>query len=736
MPNFTWKYFIVSLLLVGAGVIKAEEGAYAPVVLTPEIGKGLGSAALLPTDTSLYSVSFDVKDRVMDIVKSKAVQSLVFSPGGQMGMAKLMESAPYRQFMHAKESDPRLQEILSLLEDMISQEIFMAADSQLAPFIEGITRIYNELFVLQMMQNMNDSSELSFKDILPLVAKHLAAAPECFRFPNGLLGFELSNPDAARRFLEMAYAMQEGAFYHPALELERIDENGIFRYTLSIDVCKDPELKELLRALRWEDISDVDRTVFESWIMGFHMEMSVTVKDGYLLLALGSDNVFIDKFAPQQDSLAKRESFNPVRRHIKEDGAVSLLNVSYQSEALNKTIFMQLEDVRKVTTWLEDVLVSAPVLGSVSDRIIVDLNELVSDIEPFFPTTYATFSYSFINNGLESFSYVKKEDQYGELDQILSVLEHRGKQSIVSIADVFNEDPREHGLFKKWINKIFDYAEELGLPHLPDEGQKKYAQVRAIAIPFLQQLYKITNEQLLPSVEGGGSLLTLDAVGLLENAPLVHGEKQAVINALVQSVPRVGIVVELKDANLFSVAMQGYIQALRNLIAQLQEDFPKTVPKELMVPNVLEKPCGNGILYTYHYPWQFGPDVQPSAILTDSHLYLSSSQRMLIDMQEKHAVPSHLYTYPDQPARQVVMVNFKELWQVLRRGITVMTQSFVQESGHMLAQEQMKLQLFSLHADLLIKSLGAIRSYTATVRVQNGYMVSHSHLHVEDLSSE
>lgn len=190
---------------------------------------------------------------------------------------------------------------------------------------------------------------------------------------------------------------------------------------------------------------------------------------------------------------------------------------------------------------------------------------------------------------------------------------------------------------------------------------------------------------------------------------------------------------KLNDGKKFLEAMRRYADAARKLIASAREAHPGKIPPQIKLPPSVKEELAGGTLYYYRLPWDLGRDVFPCALLKGRLLIVASSSELVKEMAQTQPMPTCPVTAPDEPAGAVTVVNAQEAWGYLQR-LSDAAFPLIQASAGRRPPDQAMAMTVKMHLDEVWRSLGAIRAYGSTTASEDGGLVHHSWLHVEDIS--
>jgi hypothetical protein len=708
---------LVAAASVGGVVLYQHLSKPALTPLTAEMKAGLMSAAYVPADVSTYSSSQRLADQWTRIWKSNAVQNLLRMPLVQQGLFKLQQSEPYRQVMMTVQRHPLAVQALPVLGDAVSTEVFACTGPELAEFVVAFQRVVNSA----QMQGMQDTfsgrpgvsdDKMSAAGVEALLNAVLTEGDN-LRMPNVLIGCKLEDPAAAVKLLD-TWLPQISAT--PAGKIEKA--NGF--YSLNIRGASLPEeaYEEIAGELREAGVPMLTIVKFTQWVKKQNLLLAIGVKDDYLMISIGRDMALVDNWG-QGTSLAESAALEPVRKRYK----AGLMSLSYLSKNLASQFSTTTEDVRDGFRMLTEMLPPDSPEG-LKPRLRKDLDQLTDDLENEMPQPGAMLSFSFENRGVESYTIQDGASSALDGSKRLSVMEHRGPEAIIAAASRALPNRELYELLAKWAPIAFGYVEDYGVPQMDADDRKKYDGVMARVRPFVKSLDDTTRDYFLPAVDGTQSVLALDGGGALTQLPNVGPLPKPL------PIPRLGMVIELHDVGKFITAVTQYVDSAQKLLDGIHKEFPQGM--KLTIPPPKTEQLAGGTLYYYPIPGGLGDDVFPCALIKDRTLVLTSSKKLAATMLDKTAMPSCTVTALDAPAASITLFDGAKLWSWLA-DLTDSGYAAFQRYGAESSQDLMQGAMVKMHIEMVLRSLGAIRGYRSVTALENGKVVTHSWLHIEDI---
>ncbi|MBM4040732.1 MAG: hypothetical protein FJ290_19685 [Planctomycetes bacterium] len=735
---------LVIVLALAGGALLLLAGRRPAVVLSREMRRDFGAAAWVPQGVSAYTSHLHLADTWKKVWRSNAVQSLVALPAVQDAWRQVQRHPGYRSFMGAVQSEPVLVEGLPVLEDAVSSEVFACAGSDLPGFLQAMGELLNTVQFAgvknalragdAMREALREATErLEGPDGLrrPRPAREqrdqtaielvdvVLANEKRLHVPSVLLGFKLTKPDAARRFLD-AWVPQIGPTPFGTFRPQTIRGTSYHVFELHGETLFGLTIRSLPRDLARAGVPREKANRFVAWLTGLRLKLAVGVAGDYLLVSIGKGTDLLEGWG-KGASLAEAPEFAPLRASYKP----GLDSLSYTSAQLAGAFSPNADGTRRFARNIAAVIPERPGTKGLKERILKDAELLIKDIK--FPVPSAAVACSFRNKGIESLSFGGPPAGGLNCSQPLTILAHRARQPILFAASrAAKSPPGSYDKAVKWIKVLFGYFRDYAVPAMDRETRRHYDTIMGFALPFLAEIDETNRTCLVPAFDGAQHLLVLDGNGVL--VPPAEGARPPKPIPL----PRLGLAIELADADKFTRGIERYAAAIRKLIDDARKAYPKLIPPtfDLPRPVVADTPAGKQVFYPL--PWNLGQDVFPCALLKGRLLVLASSSNLAREMASPVPLPASSVTAPQKPAGAVSGADLLRAWDYLRRLSDALFALAAAERPLHPEDRQQMLEV-RMHLDALWRALGALRSYSSTTTARDGRVVTHSWLHVEDI---
>lgn len=689
------------------------------VPLTEAVETQVGAATKVPDDVSLFIGLHDLGPRLRTVWQSNAMRKIINLPGTQMLWRQMQQSPDYHQAMAMLRSHPLAVQGLPILQDGASREIFIAAGPELVDLNEAVIDISNTIQAASIRADMQNEAmgEPPFdpKVVVDAILKHEAV----LKTPSILIGMNLSDPQAAQRFLDDWLTDLQPA---PNVRIEKQTIHDVEFHVLKLSGADLPEMQiqRMADDLEREGIPAEDRQRLIDFIRGQRLFVAAGVLDNYLLLSIGSDQGLLKDWSPEA-SLAAGADFAPLRANL----SGPLFSVGYASERLAYLNTWKPSDLRDLARVLVNAIPPHEVPPGLTDRLLSDIDELADALPE--PAKAPILAFTQINRGLEGFVYFPKAAVELDDTEALNLLTHRGKAPLGWTAAHARPTPGAYDELVKWLRRGYGYFEDYGIPEMAPDERAEFEQVMTVVKPYLATIDATNRDHLIPALDGAPSLIVLDGGGRIERLP---GEGP--LNPAVP-IPRIGIAVDLNDPTQFITGVREYVEATNTLLGDLSARFPDEVPAAVRIPEPRVTDLAGGKFYFYPLPEDLGLDARPGALLKDDLLVLTTSSRLAEEMAGSVDMPTGDVVELDQPAGSATYVQIAESAAMLHRMLDAVRLNML-EQGAIGPGEQRQMAMAEMHVDAIVDALGAVRTYSSRTTNEGDRTVTHTWLHLQDIA--
>ena len=691
-----------------------------------EYDRTVGAATYVPQDVSFYFSTLRAGSRVRKIYESRAVQNVVNLPSVQQVIAMVNANPQVREVLGVLATHPLAVEGLPVLKDAVSNEVFFCGGPELPDTLAAVGRAYWGIYFGSIESMLLTARSGNRPDgdaaIGRMVVDTILADKEHLRVPSFLMGFKLTDVGRANAFLDKWIAKIPSPGKKIRIKKESLAGGSLHVLRLS---GKDLPLGDLERELMKGDIDAGKAGAMRDHIRSLTLVIAVGVVDEYLMVSIGKDTSLLERWG-KGPSLAQSAEFAPLRKRCK----ASLCDVSYASKAMVSQTQWSRDDVRGMTRSLLSLIPDSFGPKGLKKRVGKDADGFIDELS--FPEPANTLIFSFENRGIESYSFESAAGSALDASRPLTILAHRGKNPIGAFANRRKTNSNTYAWWVKWIRRAYGYAEDYLVPALSPEDRAEYNKAMAIVGPFLVSVDKTTREYILPATDGTQGLVVIDGGGTLAGLPASWNVANVKISKPFP-LPRLGIAWELNDAGQFIEGMGRYRKAAQTLLTNLKVHYPSKQIASLELPPPKTSPLAGGTLYSYgRIVDELGDDVMPCALIKGNLLVISTSKKLAEEMIAPVPMARDEVTAPDGPAGDVTLVNF----DASNAYLTALADSacaLLIDNWMSKGPERETALGIRKTTGVVLHSLKAFRAYNSTTTIEDGWLVTHSWLHVEDI---
>lgn len=576
------------------------------------------SLKLVPADAAFYSTSLRLKEQFKAFIDSRAFAKIKAMPLVQLGVAQMraqFENAQLARWMQAPEN----QELIELVKDMLSHEVFVYGDSTCADVLDLGVQLTNANRMGQM-ENLLQGKPQDPVGGLQMMLRTLDANREKLKAPRFVVGFRLTGKQPARKQLARLKTLLEMSIASvPELKalkgrLQSTVIGGNKHLALRLDGAMIP-WDEFPRE-QFEQKPDEFKKLFEA-IKKFRVTISLGVQGEYLLLGVGETADHL-KALGGATSIYDRKEFAPLRKNAGKP----ITSISYASRQFVRKTGGSTNQAKQMIRQFEQAFQGAPVDEKLKREFQKDINRLYKQLADESDSAGAIMSFAYQSErGYETFAYDWSKNEILDASKRLTLLNHVGANPILFVVSRSVYDPAEYDVVASFLPRLFRYAEQSILANLGPVQQAKYRQVRKLAIPLLKRLDKTNREALIPSLKDGQSAFVLDArIQSRKWFPTMPPPGKPL------PMLEVGIVLGVSDAELLKKACREYFAVAQKFLTGLSQQFPNEVPP-LTIPAPATTNTPEGTLYSYRQLQNLGVDAQlaPTGGLSKSVAVMTTS---------------------------------------------------------------------------------------------------------------
>jgi hypothetical protein len=708
-----------------------------------DLAEQADSLRMVPADAAFYSASLRLREQLDVLVESKAYAKLLEIPLVQlakMQVAFQWQQSPDPNVTKAREyvQSPEGQEVLAVLKEMFSDEIFVYGGDDVAQSL----RLFVKLNAIQRTARLE--AHASGQEVQEVIADRVREVLEEnadeFKVPTVVLGFRIEDADRARRQLDEVHAQVRNLLdeHQPELSahLQRDQIAGHEFLTLRLDGSMIP----------WDEIrekaEDMDPEQFDQWREMFSsktLAVALGVVDEFVLLSISDSTNHLETVGTGK-FLADQPAIGRLAKHADQ----RIASIGYVSKSLAQTMSSPEQTVEDLAGTADEVLRQAEVTDEQRQQIVEDIRAL--DLAKYMPEQGEISSVAFLTaRGYEGFKYGTGTRPMMDSSKPLTILNHAGGSPMLVVASRSNDTVEDYDEATAWLCRTAKHVEEIVETKADPEDWAKYQQYRDRVVELLRRLNRANREYLYPAFADNQGAIIVDVAAT---------SKQWVekMPASPKPLPMIemAIVANVSDAERLRQGAKEYFAILREAIALMREIDPEDAP-DFELPRPQKRDLdGGGALYVYPLPKEWGADSQVAvnAGLTDSAAAISirpeTTERLLRSTPLTADTPLDL----NRPAAMVVHIEFQKMVGAIKPwidyGLDVAMGNLKTEGDEAESDEetppqqspmmmQMGFIVPQVHQFLDVAS--ALRSASSVTYQEDGLWVTHSETHFEDLKS-
>ncbi len=583
---------------------------------------GLGAAHFLPGDCSAFTMVLNPDELALNFWNSAPMQKIRQTPGAMMALQRMPQEDPFRGLLQFLQSPPG-QEVAALLRDMVDQELFIASDARTPSRIDAMLQLYNAAFLAGLENGLRQRNE----DISPKIFVDMVLEQrEKLGIPAGILGIRLKNVEPAKalldRFLFGATAQMPPGMYARNNPTEAWAHN----ITIPLKMIVEPQRFQLMRGLMREGVPLEKVNQLFDWLMTHSIHINLTIRDNYLLLHVGPDQAFINKWGAETP-LGASKDFQMARSLQRE----SLAYLSYHNTELMGILEWTPERLKETEEQLATIIkTTKEIPPEIAKRMQEDLTEIVPQVAADIPDPAPLIACTFAEQGLRSYVARPGRKSKVTVDAELELAALADKAAMLSSTQNTMVRANDIDVISSVLQKMFGYFEDFALEKMRPKEQENARTVIAALRTFGGSLRDIAKGDLAKAIgETSMSTMVVENGGTVIMPPGVRDFPQQL------SIPRFGLAMRLQDSAALIRSVVACKEAILKLGRSLSALPGSNIPEDLNIPDPEVK---NGDGWTsYGYATPLGEDVQPTAIVTDKLLLIGLSPKQLHSLRERDA---------------------------------------------------------------------------------------------------
>ena len=307
----------------------------------------------------------------------------------QMAWAELQEKEEWQQ-VQAFFAQPENQQLLDVLADAASREIFLMGDERCADWFSALNRFGNSINMAQLQAAA--SGQRVEEVIQQEMMKVLMENEELLRAPSVMMGFRVSNADAVQRQIDRLEALLRQVMQREAPQLlDRLTREqfaGSQHLTLRLDGSLVPWDKVLEDA----ELSDADKDQLAQRLRQVKLTVTIGVWNGYLLIAKGETTAQLSALG-QGDLLADRPEFVPLWKAESRP----MTSIGYASQRFIEKIASVDQQIDQMIKMGKAAVPLLPVDPAIQEDLNADLETLGRQLKDMAPELGAMMAYEYLH---------------------------------------------------------------------------------------------------------------------------------------------------------------------------------------------------------------------------------------------------------------------------------------------------------------------------------------------------
>lgn len=718
MPSVR-RWWFSPLLMVAIGV-SCTSPFFSGFLPADELREST-SLKYVPADASFYGACLRNREQFETFVASDAYTKLRNLPLVNFGLSMWegqWQSPTHDTLRTVKElwEKDENQKLVRVVLDAVSQEVFMYGDANCADAMRLAQEFQRVARATQIRAaREGDSDKNTEEAVLKAFLEKMAKV----KTPSTIIGFRLSDAQAAESQIARLEERLKELFaqkdeLQPLRErLTREPLGGSSFLTLSLDGTLIP----------WDQLPEdsplKDDEEVQAVLSKLKLTVSLGIKDGYLLLAMGESNAHIQKMG-EGKLLFDRPELAVVRTHADQ----RIVNVGYASRDLLEQANSSAGQIDDLVTTAESLLPLAGLEEEVTEGLLKDLRQFATELKKFLPKPGAMVGVSFATDrGYEGFTYDWGENKMLDGSRKLDILDHVGSDPVAFVAARSQYAPEDYDWFVKWLGRAWHHFAAVAVPRLSDEERQRFEQIRERAIPLLERLDQATRDDLIPALKDGQAALVVEAKA---RSKQWHRELPSTRVAL--PMIEVATVCGVSDPAAFKRAATEYLAVLQAALDAAHELSEDKVPK-IELPTPTHEKLDLGDLYSYVLPDSLGldPQVSPSLGLSQDTLVLSAfpeqTKRLLQDVPVKRTGP---FAATDRPLAAASYYHVPRFMDAISPWINYSVRIAGQVGGEDNPEARVGAQMVAGNVIPIIEFLKCCGEYMSVTYLEEGAIVTHS----------
>lgn len=678
---------------------------------------------LAPADCTYFSTSLRMKEQLLQLWNTKAVQNIWNTPLVKAGWKEVItnweqQSGPLKGMLEQKEN----QELLSLLMEMVSEECFVIGGPKLPKFMTSLGTAFSAAyFGAQVSRAFGEPMDSPF-EIIREVCSALQDDLDNVVIPDLVFGFKVSDPKVAKRQVaRLAVILNAAALAVPPLtgnvKNQKVGEDSLT--TVTLDGAKIP-WEQIPWELIEEDAGDLQE--LRDHLKTMKLTVYLGYYDGYVVFGIGDSLRFLESFGKAK-KLVDNPELTPLKQHLDK----KITSISYTSKRMNAGSGFTRSDADDLVAQLNKLLEESSLEDEIRERLEKDFKELGNDAFKLMGhEPGAALSVSFQTpRGQESFLYDYAPNPKQDYSKELSLLNHTGGDPILAVIGRSKVNPEHWDILVKWIKKGDGYLRKFGFPMIEqmagEDTVKKIEQVLEGFTPSLRRLDNTVRTNLIPALADGQS-------GFIIDNKLVSTQWHRDMPSSAKPLPILepALILGVSDRDKLVAAATDIRQAFNDMAKVIHELDPDEIPS-IHWPAPEMKKIDDFTLAWYSFPDELKLDgrLKPSAGLSKNlcTLTVSNEHAMRLMQATSLKAESGPLTNLNRPLGSATYFRISGLMDTADSWADFMFQE----------SELKEHQTHAKDIKTIIQSLKLFNSYSSVTYREKEMSVTHSELYVKDV---
>jgi len=568
-------------------------------------GSAPGSLKMVPANVAFYGASLHYRELIESIGKSRAWAKLMSVPvikqGIEQAQDQMKNNEQVAQAIKMLDT-PENRELLAMLADMFSDEVFSVGSESWSDLVELYTRVNtssNYGPILQLLQGKikpEDISKAQGKAIIDTLVEY----NKLIKIPDTVFGFHLTDKKKAESQLKRLDDFVGGLiFFVPALQgkYKRVQIGNSSFLSLNFDGSMIP-----WKELPWEQ-SGLEEEQIQKLIKiltDLKLSINLGVQGDYMLLNIGGSTKLLERLGGKGDSLVDRPELMPLLKHLDQ----KVTAISYSSKSFKQSGLTTKEDYQAVKELVKVLLDRADLDAQEKQKLSKEINEQIDASKKYIPELGASLSYTFLTSkGQESYGIEYGKFPGQAIPKPLTLLDHLGGAPLLAGVFRTNTDLDTYKMTTRLMELVWGPLNKVIEANLPGEAKGKYAEVVKAVLPLLTRLDSITQTMFYPALADGQTAIVLDAK-MTSNQWHKTMPKSSVALPMLE----LGLVVGVSDPELFVKSMAEYRKLLEDAVEVVRKQAPMAEIPEFKFPAPREVKKAGTTFYSYSMAEEIGLD--------------------------------------------------------------------------------------------------------------------------------